>query len=1174
MFDVNCTSVDAILTYGKPDTNYSNYIFYLEFIDDNTCRIAHTFGDIVFYLSATEDKHIKFLKNPKDGEEVFVYVIDGNVLRLFKNVLHKNYNEVGEVIKTYTGFYSLGVERGEEKGGELKLYDDIGDDSNVFAYVHDTSLDFNFYVDSSWVAYDRSQYVSSINRARSATALSTQSIIHHQYNKSDGFNFVPLKNNISYRGSVIRGANMVSSDFDYPDVDFRTYTNLHTGFNQEKGSDTITLSFVFNDQEYEVNDGDDLHFTIPEKSLEATNGLEPLWPYKYINLNDTKFIKNGAFGSNVPYFADKVKRYQGSKSLVKDLNGNRATPNNGVYLCSWLYRKSLESEPIWLDRYYYPDIIDRAKALKGISHYEQSFDNILDKNYTLEENDGEMVEQKHIRNQIYKNTYIDKVSDLIIEPANSYIYHRLSSDMVNEVLDNLSNNLIPIAKDQNSKDVYLWDEWGFNNENYRKIDYKAWADTNQINFNTDIYLRRGKRIGLQLFGSDYTSGFNIQNRRDVAPYHYYASQTVVYLLNNKYEIVHSFDLYEKYEDMINKVILGEMFDDVYVITGIWLYILSYDLRLKSRIDLTAKTTERLSIKGMDQIATIRNNQTIKLINYPYGNNEKTLDRKITKNSSFKSVSRVVASNQKSILRVKNKGYKRVSYDKNSGFILYPSNLSKMLCENKSIAYKNNIFIPIDSEVLKIIFCPSCQKDFDVFSDEDREEYPASCRLLVSDEYRLNYIDNGSTGKNEENISLESGFIAVENKIKTIYIDEDETVYCTNFDKMAISPDGDTIYGLYAQEKYLATGQWFWLFNQSMSKIKADVATSKYAEWASPNSIDMVRLNERGEMCLIRNFHNLADNENDDNNKRMDIYDKTKKRIYTFDLTPYEEVITLDAYNFIDEAHVEHSVFSSLVRSGGQIYVVQYYCDEKRIGTKRLDLPTNTAPNFYEVINSNVLLKYKDYNSLYFNLHVPSNYIYDYIATIKWSLDDIQDGWYNINVAIDLDEATFEVRVNDVVLDTISEKTHSWFLPHVSSNGTVFNSSYFIGRLGKKYGTTLNNIIKNAIYDPYICKDAKIAHTQIYNKKLEFFEYQAMRMREKRVNPIVLTLPCGSRNNIDEIVRYFKYNAASAISNKIKINVTGTGLQTKGEFELVKKEIMNVLADNKDCLVEVEDIEFV
>lgn len=142
---------------------------------------------------------------------------------------------------------------------------------------------------------------------------------------------------------------------------------------------------------------------------------------------------------------------------------------------------------------------------------------------------------------------------------------------------------------------------------------------------------------------------------------------------------------------------------------------------------------------------------------------------------------------------------------------------------------------------------------------------------------------------------------------------------------------------------------------------------------------------------------------------------------------------------------------------------------------RLELPTNVAPNFYETVNSNVLLRYKDYNSLYFNLHVPSNYTYDYIATIKWDLSDIQEGWYNINVAIDLDEAVFEVRVNDIILETINEESHSWFLPHVSSNGTVFNSTYFIGCLGKKYGTTLNGILKNSIYDPYVCKNSKLKH---------------------------------------------------------------------------------------------------
>lgn len=84
----------------------------------------------------------------------------------------------------------------------------------------------------------------------------------------------------------------------------------------------------------------------------------------------------------------------------------------------------------------------------------------------------------------------------------------------------------------------------------------------------------------------------------------------------------------------------------------------------------------------------------------------------------------------------------------------------------------------------------------------------------------------------------------------------------------------------------------------------------------------------------------------------------------------------------------------------------------------------------------------------------------------------------------------------------------------------------------------------------------------------------MRLRGKKINPIILTLPCGNRNGIDEIVRYFKYNSAGAISNKVKINVSGTGLQTEGEFDLVRKEIMNVLEKNVDCLVDVKEIEFI
>jgi hypothetical protein len=36
-----------------------------------------------------------------------------------------------------------------------------------------------------------------------------------------------------------------------------------------------------------------------------------------------------------------------------------------------------------------------------------------------------------------------------------------------------------------------------------------------------------------------------------------------------------------------KIILGDVFDDVIIVTGMYMYILTYDLMLRNRIDLTA-----------------------------------------------------------------------------------------------------------------------------------------------------------------------------------------------------------------------------------------------------------------------------------------------------------------------------------------------------------------------------------------------------------------------------------------------------------------------------------------------------------------------------------------------------------------------------------------------------------
>ena len=1168
MFDIHVNTVECNVTYGK-NSNSSNYIFYLEFLDETTCRISHTFGDLIFYLCVEDDKTIHFSKNIDGEKQVFIYNIDGNVLKLFKKINHKKYNVIDEIVGSYNKLYLLGISRNlYTKQATLVLRQDLDDvSSQSMIYVNQSDFMFDYYLDGSWVSYNRNKYISSIDKSKSAFELKTQSLLHHQYNKEQGINFIPLKNNLTYKGNSIRGNYMNESFINYPDVDYRTYNAIHSGINQEKGNENIILTYTFTDQQYEVNQGQDLFFTIQEKSLENTNMMQPLWPYKYINLNDTKFVKNGAFGSDVPYFSDKVKRLQDYHTVIVDEDGKTLDPNNGVYLCSWLYKPTHESESIWLDRYYYPDMISRQKALGEKSNYNEiSFENILDKNYKTDK----------IKQQIHEQTYFDKKSDLIIAPGNTYRYQRISNKAVNQINENLNQYAIKTAINESGKNVYLEQLLQFNNQSFRKINHEDLGGTDELNFNADFYLDGSKRMGIQIFGTDYNNGFNIQNRKDVAPFHYYASDKVLYLVNNKFQVVHQFNLWQKYQDTILKFFLGDVFDDVIILTGQWMYILSFDLRLKNRINLIAKESEQYAIKDLNDLVVSEYAQDqFGLLNYPYANSCALLENNLSTQQSVIIEQQGVFGSIELDKKLISIDYVSIDYGiVLSGSIKIPSKLCQIMCKQTPRIYKNNLYIPLKQNILKIILCPDKQQDFEVFNDLDRQNYPACARMLKSSEFYLNYKKTNNVGYDTERLGTQQGFIEVQNLIKHIYFDEQGTLYGLNFDDYGVSCDGDTIYGLYSWQKYVNTGGWWWLFNQSLSKMKVDFQTSKYAQFASPNSIDRVKFNEKGQMCLIRNFNNLITNTNPDNEKRFQIFDKTKAKIYQYDLSAYEKIISLDAYNFIDQAHEQQTCFCILCQSYGIFYRILYLSKDKKVVIKQIEIQEKPCEGFLEVINTNSLLRQKDYNVLYFNLNVPSNYIYNNVATIKWVLDDIQTGWYNINVKIDLNKAIFQVRINDQLHQRITEKECSWFTPYESSGGTLFTTNYYLGTIAKKYGTTLNKLLKNSPYDPYTCKHAIVDKMTLHKKSLSYYEYLAMRMRNTYVNKLFLTLPCGMRNNIDQMVRFFRYNVSPAISNKVKINISGTGLSTEGQFEMLRKEIMATLENNTDCLMTVKDIEFI
>ena len=1077
-YETDTTKSSFKLVEGTPE-NYNNYLWRVECINDKDCIISHTFGDATYYL--IYDNGFTTSLNPEKGH--FKYLISNGMLRLYS----MDVNMLAQVVcKKINNVWCLTLQT-----------DEVADE-NAIIFINDDEEKLTHFINSSWITYNRENVINRVNPIKSKMDLESQFLIHHEYSDEDNnVNLIPLKNNLTYQGTVTNGSNLVASNngkrIISPIVDYRNYTTINSGTNQERGSENITLTFTFTDQVYHLEEGDECIFTLPATGEETIYG--PLYPYETININDTAFVRNGAFGSNVPYFADKFRKLQNHTSKS----------NNYTYLCTWLYQPDESSTPIWLDRYYYPDYVDRKNLYnKTVSEdgstflgsYGLSFQNNLDLFYLndkfINANEDITPYEKELledfEDAIKKRGYIDKKSDLTIHGGTIYKYSRLSKAMVDEVYNNLADKRIEYVKDEHSNDVLLNLPFSFNSEQWRKIAADNFNGTHAINFNTNIYINPKKKMGIQLFGCDYKYGFNIQNRKDLTPFSYYASEEIVYMFNNRFEACNQFNVKEKYNTDIKYLVVSAPFNDLYLFTKDSMFILDYDLRLKNEIALD----------------TILNNGDVK--------------------SSYKEE-------------------------------IYSTHI---IIHNKNLyAVVNN-----KNDILKIIINPETEAEKKLLENK----FIAS-RILGKGEYSTNFnaVHNATLSQTAP-------------IIKSLYSNDDK-IYAFNYDILKMSHDGDNIYGI-IKEKSEYFNNWYYIFNQSISKLHIDAAASKYPEFTSDISIDSIAYGPRGYFGLVRGF-----DTNEDKNKVLEIYDKSKTKIYNYPLSGYDKLISLDYYRYIDNSFEEHDAIIALLSLNDFLTVVEYQIDTERIVVHTSNIKAEkTCPTFRNIIDSNAFINKLEENKLYFNLNLSES---ETPLVYEWDLTTAQEGWYNINVEIDYNEAIFNIKINDILVSSFNSDGNQNFIKHPHLNVSIFDSTYYYGVIGKKYGTTLNEILNgNHVYDPYAIRNSKSENTTLYSKVLSFFEYQATRLHFSNINPLVLTLPCGIRNGIEEIIRYFKFAKPGSTSNKVKINISGLDniileKETESlkkpmiekEMELLKKSIIDSLSNN-DYLINVKEIEFI
>lgn len=1006
----------------------------------------------------------------------------------------------------------------------LPIVDFEGKTYNVLLSVLSLSEFINSekYIDTSWISFADKSAIN-VNLDKSAFNLDSQCLFHFQYNNIDKeytvpINFIPLKNHLSIQNRAIRGDYMDNTEVNKPNINFREYTSLETGSNQEFGTSNIVLNYVYYDTEFSVNEGEDLSFKIIANSDEFSenNRDSALYPFINININDTNFIQNGSFGSTIPFLADKVKKLQNNSKFV----------NNGQYLYTWLYQSEDEPYGIWLDRYYYPNKITKRKLLTQPFNIDQlvsgSFTDIIDSKYLYNDDENDDI---NLMDKVQDLNYFDKKSDLVFEADTQYIYSRVGKQDFESILNDIKDYKEDVSTSYNG----LTDD-------FIKVNSNNFKQNGVLDFNFDMHLSSDKDYGTFILGSSPNYGLSVRNSYNISPFKYIFhnefseenKDKLIYsrlsLLNENNEEIKFIDFIELFEnnEKIEKLILTEPFNDFVTITDKAFYVLGYDLYIKERYLL-------------DEIFKF-NNQNYKIISGYIHNNIVYFTVSIEEKIEEKNIEIL-----KRILK----------------FDIKEGKITNEICRYSptSILGKtsNGTIISIDR---------NCLNDF---VDNEYVVKPES----ENNEYVIPY-------------GINSGDIITLISDKPVYdpnywyyspIFENDTNYDNSIFIKHVVYFNDCLYGL-PYEYYSFTERKNIILGSRLSKVNLhqieEIDITSYKELKNDMINDNILFSSYGNIlnlsyCQNGNFAILRFNNNSEQNELL-LFDKTKKLRLTVDLSKYEEIMGLDTIIINNINYI--ILFVKYFDEEEQKYFYQQLAFDENFGLNTTYVYYIIDKEIEKVINYSEILKISTKNNINFILSLPIKNAL--IERYVYSLDisKIIPNWYNFRIIVDLNKGIFEVYQDNILLTP----SHSVDINEYTYNDkNIFNYPLIIGTCPYKNGILLSEFLK--LDKEYFRSSVKLKNISLYSKILKYFERQSLLLNDVKIHPLTFTLPAGQKNNLDEIIRFFKYNPPGNMSNNIRINIQNSKVTNIIEQRSLAKDILSKINKELAIPVNISEINF-
>ena len=375
----------------QTDVNQSSQ-FIIEFGNNNTCKVYTTLNYKKYYLGIDAIGILSFYGKRANATAIdfnYIYSKTNNSLCLFENS-----DGVCRVLCKLDN--SLTLQTLEEDNKILPINNSILIDRPLYNNV-DSGDNF------SLVGYDITNRIPNDLISKN---LKNNYLIHVE---NDTPEIITLKNQLTQNDMFTSGNNLLSSNMSSFFMEgMRDYTSIFNDIDKEK-DETLALNYVLYNKSYSIKSG-----------LNYIKAPSSIYPYIKLNINDTKFVECGAFSFDTPVYSDKIYR----------LDNDNGYNDGQIYLCTWLSGSPISDNKVWVDRYYYPDIIEKNEALKFRSSFNPTYQELI---------------EMYVKNNTSLNSSLsifqvfDKKSDFIIEANDEFVYERIGN------FDTLSNTLLSNA---------------------------------------------------------------------------------------------------------------------------------------------------------------------------------------------------------------------------------------------------------------------------------------------------------------------------------------------------------------------------------------------------------------------------------------------------------------------------------------------------------------------------------------------------------------------------------------------------------------------------------------------------------------------------------------------------------------------------------------------------------